>query len=361
MYATESEYHSATSTMCAWGRIKPVGLIGKRRKSVFLHGIGESGTKKTIRECVDFCANAGLRRAVEQYGIEYIIPQDADANVSTAPQIQQIMNIVNENSDGSPSLGGLSMGGGITSSLVMSSSALRKVWASFYTLCPPTWSAMDQAAAAQLEQPWWIIHGAKDQAASATSINVITSTVNDLIKAGKKNLYFSVFPNDDHYIWNEVLGSIGQPFINPLNGASKWTNSAGTITVPCVNDPAVDLYQFLLMQSMGVYKPLPLLSSMPPEVEPTPQPIPPPPPPTTPTTPAVDPRTIKLVAASDYNRGDLDFVECEWTDKVPTIYRCPVGKKIRVTRSVVYGGAIRATVFFEGGGYHILGPTKLNM
>lgn len=234
----------------------------------FLHGIGELTTKKTLDEFASF--HTFLHKGVDAKRIIQVLPQDDGTSLFDDKEVVALLPVVDKYCNGQLFISGLSRGAGTTMSIIMSNSVVKAKRTASIIMCPPTWESMNEFLFD--DKPTWIFAGALDDAdptSHSTRIDRQVNTIDDIRKAGKgKNLYFSVFPNDDHYIWTEVMGAVGVPPINPTNGAASWT--AGGITVECVNDPACDVYDFLLLQKPNDYKPLPRKST----IQPAPVPAP---------------------------------------------------------------------------------------
>lgn len=273
---------------------------------VFLHGIGEISSKKTLQQAVDF--HFWFKAAADKKKMIYILPQDDGTSLFDDKELLQILPVIQKYSvDGMFTLSGLSRGAGTCLSIAGSSSIVNQYVSGMVVICPPTWSGMDKAKmAAQPYSIWWF-HGAKDVADVATSISRAVSTVDAIRKAGKKNFYFSVYPDGDHYIWTKVMNVFGTPPINPTTGAKEWIikDTAGNILhqVTCVNNPACDVYDFMLSQHKGVYPALPLLGSV---EAPAPAPAP---------TPTPTPTTTAPVFIKDINWAvDSKFFVINWRD-----------------------------------------------
>lgn len=273
-----------TATVCGYGEYFPaVHQDGdKRDVLIFLHGIGEILSKKTLEQAVAF--HAFFQKVADFTGMIIILPQDDGTSLFDDKEVVQIMPHVRTYAK-RIYLGGLSRGAGTSLSIKCSRTSSVKQYISGYLfICPPTWEGMDEVGFAMDDTPSWWIHGAKDQADPATYISRAANTVDDFRRAGAKNFYFSIFPSDDHYIWIEVLTALGYPPVSPINGAASWSGKNTVngqtvdITVQCVNNPALDVYSFLRLQTKGQpYKPMPLLSD-------GPMPVPPPIPAPTPST-----------------------------------------------------------------------------
>ncbi len=148
--------------------------------------------------------------------------------------------------------------------------------------------------------------------------------------SSQDSFYFSVFPDQDHQLWPEVLGAIGVPPINPTTGAKSWKgeNTVGTQKVPievaCVNNPAIDIYDFFLLQHKGDYKPLPLLS----DVQPLPIPDP--------VEPPTNPIEVKSIqAGSDGSRQWSNTAIITFSDGTVQTERAPGDDSITGIRSAV--------------------------
>lgn len=332
--------HEATATMVGYGEILPSDYTEgeKLPVGIFMHGIGEKAPDKTLTAAVDF--HYWLKTAVDKKRMIWLVPQDNGQNLFDDKELVQLIPIIKKYWDGRLILAGLSRGGGTTISTIMSNSILKTMVSCYLIMCPPTWEGMDEKLVAVDDTPTWIFAGAKDAADPATKIDRIINTVDDILKAGrKKNFYFSVFPNDDHNIWTEVMGRIGVPPISPADGAAsvkgfntvtKIVNGVPTsapvaIELQTVNNPAVDVYDFALLQRKGDYKPLPLLSDKP-EEEPAPIPMPPvvvPPVVTPPVTPPATPVFFR------------NFIDTRpvfgitWSDGTKTTWRMPTGTTIK--------------------------------
>lgn len=257
-------YHEVTSTMPGYGLIKPANYVEGRKYPVFvfLHGIGEVAGKKTLKACVDF--HYWLKPAADKKGIIFIVPQDNGSALFDDKELVQLIPIIKKYTDGRVGIGGLSRGGGTALAVYMSDSVVMDLVTFCLALCPGNWEAMNEAKAAVRTIPLQIFAGAKD---AAVKIATIVNTVDDIIRAGRKdNFYLHVFYNEDHYLWNEVMNAVNTPPITPALGATSWpgTNTvngvAVNVVVPCVNDPAIDVYDYFLMQWPGNYKPLPRMN-----------------------------------------------------------------------------------------------------
>lgn len=274
-----TKYIQKTSSMPGYGIIFPSGYVEgtKLPVEVFLHGIGEISTKKTLQQCVDF--HFWFKTAADKKKMIYILPQDDGTSLFDDKELIQLMPTIQKYSNGQVTLSGLSRGAGTCLSVAGTDSAINPIITGMIVICPPSWEGMNEAKIAAKLYPIWWFHGAKDAADPGTYITRAINTVDDIRRAGRtKNFYFSVYPSGTHYIWNQVMNSIGVPPITPANGANSWSGKNtvnGTevsITVPCVNNPAVDVYDFMLLQKLGNYKPLPLLTDVvePPAPSPTP-------------------------------------------------------------------------------------------
>lgn len=153
------------------------------------------------------------------------------------------------------------------------------------------------------------------------------------------------------------MGAVGVPPINPTNGAASWsgTNTVNgqtvNVTVECVNDPAVDVYDFLLMQNLGDYKPLPRLSDKPAEPAPNPEPTPAPTPQPEPTPTDIHIDTISLYGGAanvitgfvKWSNGEKEFIEkSQWINPEVQIIDGKPMKCLRLlpvgaTRSILMG------------------------
>lgn len=316
--------HAATSTMVGYGEILPTDYKDgeKLPVGVFMHGIGEISSKKSLADAVNF--HYWLKTAADKKRMVWLVPQDNGTNLFDDKELVQLIPTIKNYWNEQLILSGLSRGGGTTISTLMSNSVLKAMVTTYLILCPPTWESMDEKLFAADDTPVWIFFGAKD---AAVSISSIVNTVDDVIKAGRtKNFYFSVFPNDDHFIWNEVMGRIGVPPISPADGATEWVikDSTGKIIyqVACVNNPAVDVYDFALMQKKGDYKPLPLLTDEP-EEQPAPIPTP---------TPIPEPVPTPTPVADVYYRNFIvtgSVYGITWSDGTKTTWKTPTGATVK--------------------------------
>lgn len=327
--------HPKTSTMPQYVEYFPQDYVEGEKLPVdlFFHGIGELIGKKTLDEFADF--HSFLKKGTDKKRIITVLPQDDGSNLFDDKEAVQLMSVIDKYCNGQLFVCGLSRGAGTSISIAMSNSTVKVKTCGRIIMCPPTWEGMDEKLFDDV--PTWIFAGAKDVADTATKIDRMVNTIDDIRRAGKgKNMYLSVFPNDDHYIWTEVMGAVGVPPINPANGAKSWkgfntvtkvVNGVNTsvpvaIEVECVNNPAVDVYDFLLLQKPGDYKPLPLLSEVP---------TPAPPPVTPPTT-----KTLMRVNITGAGKPGMVNVLRQYTDKsdnveMDTEVDISIGSKIRIT------------------------------
>lgn len=333
-------YNEKTSTMPGYGEVFPDTYKegDKLPVIVFLHGIGEIASKKSLKSAVDF--HSWFKKAANVKNIIAILPQDDGSNLFDDKELVQLIPVIQKYSNGQVCLSGLSRGGGTTISTIMSNSTIKKMVCCYIILCPPTWEGMDEKLFASDNVPVWLFAGAKDVADTATKIDRMVNTVDDIRRAGRtKDFYFSVFPNDDHYIWTEVMGAIGKPPITPTNGAKSWkglntvtkivnnvsTSAPVAIEVECLNNPACDVYDFFLLQHRDNYKPLPLA------IEAQPEPIPAPPVSGTP------PKTLMRVNITGAGKPGMVNVLKQYTDKSNAVEMLTevdivkVGAKTRIT------------------------------
>jgi hypothetical protein len=292
-----TQVFQATSTMPAYGIIYPHHYVNTRKwpVCVFCHGIGESGNRKSIQQCVDF--HGFLKTLADINGVVFVLPQDADADVFGDGEIVKVWSKAKAISDGRLGLGGLSMGGGGTLSVHMSNATINDDVTFYFPICPPSWESMDERMVADDKVPMWSFMGAKD---TAVSIASFTNTMGDIIAAGRKeNFYVSIFPNKDHYIWGRVMET--RPPITPAEGVRLYGG------IECVDDPAVSVMEYFLMQWPNDYKPLPRLSD---QAEPIPAPTPTP-------VPTADPVYFRNFIYTPPVYG------ITWSDGTKTTWRMP--------------------------------------
>lgn len=336
--------HPRTSTLPPYVEIFPNDYTDGQKLPVdiFLHGIGETTTRKTLQEFADF--HRFLHKGVDAKKMIQVLPQDDGVSLFDDKEVVALLPVVEKYGNGQLYVSGLSRGAGTAMCIIMSNSVVKAKTCGRIILCPPTWEGMDEKLFDDV--PTWIFAGAKDVADPATSIGRQVNTIDDIRRAGKgKNLYFSVFPNDDHYIWTEVMGAVGVPPINPGNGASEWKGKntvngvSVEVTVKCVNNPAVDVYDFLKLQKLGDYKPLPLLSD-----------------PAAPA-PTADPVDTAAYYSKFIYTGDGSF-KVTWSDATTTSFKIPSTDGI----NVLYNGNIEGREYLalqlKSGIKKLFGPKK---
>jgi dienelactone hydrolase len=338
------EIYPKTATFPAWFVILPDGYDPAKRYPViqFQHGIGESGNKKTITSMSAFGGYAGLRKAADEHQIISVHPQNpTDTQPFPVSEVKKVFQMIKEKySDGRVGLWGLSHGGMCVLNTMADYAFVNQSYCSLVPICPGNYEAMNEWNMAKALPSTWIFGGGVDTAVTPARL---TNTVHDLIKAGKKNLYYSVYPNDDHIIWPEVLGATQLPPVTPSNGAKQWsyTDTDGKIyTVPCVNDPAQNVYTHFLAQKIGLPMPLKRLSDS------APVPVPPPP-------------TGEAYYSEEFIYTGDGAMRVHWTDTTSTSYKIPAGDTVEMIYQRKLNGRPYIVLQTKGGIRKVYGPKKI--